>query len=151
MVGHKCTKKNLRLIILAEDEWINEEGEIMRTEVEEEDPHIVAEELEVECQWMDLSMYSIGGFTQPHTMKLSDRVHNRNVVILINNGDSHNFKELVQELGLQVTPTKPNGLKLGDGNRNKPKGAVKDYRCRWEPIPWRGSFSCSNWVVWMLF
>lgn len=63
VVGHKCTKKNLRLIILAEDEWINEEGEIMRTKVEEEDPHIVAEELEVECQWMDLSMCSIGGFT----------------------------------------------------------------------------------------
>ena len=153
MVGHKCKEKNLRFIILVEveDKWINAEGEIMRTEEEEEVPDIVAEELEVECQWMDLSMYSIGGFTQPHTMKLSDRVHNRNVVILINNGDSHNFKELVQELGLQVTPTKPNGLKLGDGNRNKPKGALKDYRYRWERIPWRGSFSCSNWVVWMLF
>ena len=42
-----------------EDKWINAEGEIMRTEEEEEVPDIVAEELEVECQWMDLSMCSI--------------------------------------------------------------------------------------------
>ena len=34
VAGYKCPKKNLRFLILAEDEWINNEGEITRLEGE---------------------------------------------------------------------------------------------------------------------
>lgn len=60
-------------------------------------------------------------------MKLRRMVHDRNVVILIDSGVSHNFvsKELVQELGLQVAPTKPYGVRLRDVNRKQTQGCCK--------------------------
>ena len=41
VAGYKCPKKNLRFLILAEDEWINNEGEITRLEGELEKPKMI--------------------------------------------------------------------------------------------------------------
>lgn len=62
-IGHRYPEKSLRVVILAEDEQINEEGEITSIKTEmggEEDDN---EEVEVVCQWMDLSLCSTEGLT----------------------------------------------------------------------------------------
>ena len=100
VASHKCLEENLRLLILAGDEWINNEEEIIRLEGELENTG----ETEVECQWMDLFVCSTGGFTQPQTMKLEGLIQGKRVLILIDSGVCHNFisQELVQQLGLKV-------------------------------------------------
>lgn len=72
-------------------------------------------ETKVECQWMDLSVCSAGGFTQPQAMKLEGLIQGKRELILIDRGASHNFisQELVQQLGLKVTPTQTYGVRLG--------------------------------------
>jgi len=40
---------------------------------------------------MDLSVLSVGGLTQPHTIKLQGRVMGRFMLILIDSRTSHNF------------------------------------------------------------
>lgn len=53
-LGHQCPKKSLRVVLLAEDEEGGEEGM----------------EIETETPCMELSAFSIGGLTQPKTLKL---------------------------------------------------------------------------------
>ena len=123
VASHKCFEENLRLLILAGDEWINNEEEIIRLEGELENTG----ETEVECQWMDLFVCSTGGFTQPQTMKLEGLIQGKRVLILIDSGACHNFisQELVQQLGLKVTPTQTDGVRLGDGNRKNAQGCCE--------------------------
>lgn len=47
--------------------------------------------IEMVCQWMHLSICSAGGLTQPQTMELKRKLHGQEIVILIDNGASHNF------------------------------------------------------------
>ena len=57
-LGHRCPEKSLRVIILAENEKLTDDGEIARIEPEE-DPE------EVTNKGMGMSMCSAGGLTQP--------------------------------------------------------------------------------------
>ena len=61
--GHRCPEKTMRVLILAMDEQINDNKEISRMEEENEHGGKREEALEVECQWMDLSVCSIGRLT----------------------------------------------------------------------------------------
>ena len=62
------------------------------------------EEEEREYRQMDLSIFSAGGLTQPHTMKLQGTIKNSQTMVLIDSGASHNFisTELVKQLGLRA-------------------------------------------------
>jgi len=40
---------------------------------------------------MELSLFSAGGLTQPHTMKLQGTVKGRAAMVLIDSGASHNL------------------------------------------------------------
>lgn len=126
VLGHKCPDMNLRLIILAEDECINAEGEIIKFEAIQDFEDDAIQDEEVEYQWMDLSMCSVGGLTQPSTMKLEGRIHDRKVMILIDSVASHNFIStmLVEQMSLPMRPTRSYGVILGDGNKEKHRGAV---------------------------
>lgn len=53
----------MRVVILAKDEQINEDGEIIGLKNENEEE--CEEVLEMVCQRMDLSVCSAGGLTQP--------------------------------------------------------------------------------------
>lgn len=107
--GHQCPEKNLRVVILGEDEQIEYIGLIEKIEQVEAVEEEGNEEQEVGCQWMDLSLCSAEGLTQPQTMKLRGIVQGQKVLILIDSGASHNFisGKLVQKLGLKVEPTEP--------------------------------------------
>ena len=68
--GHRCQEKSLRVIILAEDETKSDMKEWHSHQHEQTDPSIGMDTLELDCFWMDLSMFSAGGMTQPQTIKL---------------------------------------------------------------------------------
>lgn len=114
--GHRCPEKSLRVVILVMDEQLNDEGEIISMEPREEDEEIEKAEPEAICQWLDLSLCSAGGLTQPQTM-----------VILIDSGASHNFisTKLVQRLGLTVDQTVTYKVRLRDGHRKQPQGCCR--------------------------
>jgi len=68
--GHRCPEKNLRVIICAEDEGgPTEVDHCVWGQIEEN----LEREEERECLHMDLSIFSVGGLTQPNTMKLQGK------------------------------------------------------------------------------
>lgn len=106
--GHHCLERSLRVVLLAEDEEENAKVEGV------EDDH----------SQMELSAFSVGGLTQPKTMKLQGTVGEKTMLILIDSGVSHNFvgRELVEELGLTVEDTPPYQVSLGDGQKKRTRG-----------------------------
>jgi len=68
--GHRCPKKAMRVLIMAEDEQIDDNREISRMEKESEHEEKREEAPDVKCQWMDLLVCLVGGLTKPQTMKL---------------------------------------------------------------------------------
>lgn len=84
--SHRCPKRSLRVVILGEDE-----------EEEPDDPMV-----ELDKKQMELFAFSAGGLTQPRTMKLHGQIGEKQLLILIDSGASHNFigKDLVEALGL---------------------------------------------------
>jgi len=124
--GHRCPEKYLRAIICVKDEGVPAEvnqGILGQIEESLED-----EEEERECQQMNLSIFSIGGLTQPNTMKLQGKVKGRIALVLINSGASHNFisAELVSQLGLPVEPTPSYNMRLGDDHKKRVSGCCPD-------------------------
>ena len=65
--------------------------ETARIEVEEESEEEGSERAEMEFQWMELSLCSARGLTQPQTMKMEGVIQGRKVLVLIDSGASHNF------------------------------------------------------------
>ncbi|KOM24702.1 hypothetical protein LR48_Vigan2444s000100 [Vigna angularis] len=99
--GHRCAEKNLRVLLLAEDE-------------EEE----LEESSNLEVKPLELSACSAEGLTPPKTMKLTGLIGEKRVVVLIDSGASHNFisqRSMVEELGLRVVETPTYAVSLGDG------------------------------------
>ncbi|WVY90399.1 hypothetical protein V8G54_035913 [Vigna mungo] len=80
--GHRCAKRSLQVLLLAEDE----EGE--------EKP-------------LELLACSAEGLTSPKTMKLIGKIGERRVVVLIDSGASHNYisRRITEELKLPITDT----------------------------------------------
>ena len=85
------SRKTMRVLILAKDEQIDDNGEISRMEEENEQEEKREKALDVKCQWMDLSICSAGGLTQPQAMKLKGELQGQEVLILIDSEASHNF------------------------------------------------------------
>lgn len=120
--GHRCPEKSLRVVILAEDEELNDAGEIvaLETETGEEEP-VDKGTPEASCQWLELSLCSARGLTQAQTMKLRGLVQGKDVVILIDSEASHNLIsiKLVNRLGMAVDHTTSYAVRLGDGHQRK--------------------------------
>ncbi|KZV58834.1 hypothetical protein F511_31528 [Dorcoceras hygrometricum] len=72
-----------------------------------------------ECNTLELPLCSIGGITQPQTMKLRGRLQGTDIVVMMDSGASHNFisRILVEHLQLDVDETVQFGVCLGDGAR----------------------------------
>ncbi|KAK7247608.1 hypothetical protein RIF29_42494 [Crotalaria pallida] len=126
--GHRCPEKSLRITILAEDEMLNEEGEIVALQVHGEGELEDFDSPDMSCQMLNLSLFSAGGLTQPKTMKLYGLLHDVPVLVLIDSGASHNFiaHSLVKRMGLPVAATPAFAVRLGDGYRKDSQGCCKD-------------------------
>ncbi|GJV84972.1 transposon ty3-G gag-pol polyprotein [Tanacetum coccineum] len=90
--GHKCSKPQLFMI----SEAIEVEEEVVTDEIAGE---AVIEEVHVE-----VSFHAISGSFLPQTLRLPGKLHNKDIVILIDGGSTHNFLEqaLVDRFGLVV-------------------------------------------------
>ena len=66
-----------------------------------------------------LSLHSIEGFTTKKPFKLWGKIRNKRVIVLIDCGTTHNLisVKLVKELELEVTPTNPYFVEVGDEHK----------------------------------
>ena len=76
---------------------------------------------------MEVSLNSVVGLTSPKTMKLLGTVLNREVVVLVDSGATHNFitADLVQELQLPVSQTEHYGVQMGTGQAVQGAGVCR--------------------------
>ncbi|CAA0813637.1 Unknown protein, partial [Striga hermonthica] len=106
--GHQC--KQAFVIEVANPD---EEGS-----ENEEEPHqdIVVEGPDEEAE---ISMNAMAGIRGPRTMWLSAWVKDRKIVVLVDNGSSHNFinAELSQRLNLPTTNIEPFEVRVANGER----------------------------------
>lgn len=106
--------KNLRVLILGEDESGDDDPHVLQMEVGENGVQHTAE---VEGGNLELSLCAVEGISRPRTMKLMDMVNGDKVKMRIDSGSSHNFigAKVVQDLGLQISIADLRAVKLGDG------------------------------------
>nr|GEU66312.1 transposon Ty3-G Gag-Pol polyprotein [Tanacetum cinerariifolium] len=76
-------------------------------ETENENPTNDALETQADEVQGEISFHAISGTILPQTLRLPERIQNKDVVVLVDGGSTHNFvdQELVNRLGLQVDPT----------------------------------------------
>ncbi|MCH84607.1 Ty3/gypsy retrotransposon protein, partial [Trifolium medium] len=117
---HKCPERAMRVLILGDGETVNEEGEIVAMEIEEEE---VDETIEAECKFIGV----LGSMGEYRTMKVGGKLENIDVVVLIDSGASHNFisPSLTTALGLTVKPVLERRIKLGDGHKVVTRGVCE--------------------------
>nr|GEZ26040.1 Ty3/gypsy retrotransposon protein [Tanacetum cinerariifolium] len=76
-------------------------------ETENENPTNDALETQADEVQSEISFHAISGTILPQTLRLPGGIQNKDIVVLVNDGSTHNFmdQELVNRLGLQVDPT----------------------------------------------
>nr|GEZ22140.1 transposon Ty3-G Gag-Pol polyprotein [Tanacetum cinerariifolium] len=76
-------------------------------ETENENPTTDALDMQADEVQGEISFHAISGAILPQTLRLPGRIQNKDVVVLLDGGSTHNFvdQELVNHLGLQVDPT----------------------------------------------
>nr|GFB82734.1 transposon Ty3-G Gag-Pol polyprotein [Tanacetum cinerariifolium] len=92
--GHKYSKPHFFMI-----------GDAKETE--NENPTNDALETQADEVQGEISFHAISGTILPQTLRLPERIQNKDVVVLVDGGSTHNIvdQELVNRLGLQVDPT----------------------------------------------
>ncbi|KAL4032139.1 hypothetical protein IC575_005203 [Cucumis melo] len=111
--GHRCKNKKLHLFVVADDLDDAEMGEM---EIEEGMVEV--------SPIVDLSLNSVVGLTAPGTFKIKGKVEEREVVVMIDCGATHNFisLKLVEELKVPTTETTNYGVIMGSGKAVQGKG-----------------------------
>lgn len=116
-VGHTCKRKELSVLIVAEDE--EEEGDFVEASNEPvEDEPITA----------GISLSSVVGIDNPRTMKLQGRIGGNKVIVMIDPGATHNFisPEIIAKFKIPVDPTEEFGVTLGTGETRVGTGRCKN-------------------------
>ncbi|XP_074352969.1 uncharacterized protein LOC141692108 [Apium graveolens] len=107
ITGHKCSKPQLFMIseVEAVEDSTNQGEEV--TDVPSDLDHA------------EISFHAISGSILPQTLRLPGKINNKNVVILIDGGSTHNFIEqsVVERFGLRVDTTV--NLEVVVANREK--------------------------------
>ncbi|GJS64184.1 putative mitochondrial protein [Tanacetum coccineum] len=108
--GHSCASKTLQVLLVGDEE----EDEDSDTE------HVHLDSVEV-------SLNFVMGFTTPRTMKIQGKLGDRDVVVLIHCGATHNFlsMELVNDLRLVVS---------GCGSVGKIENSYGDMTVNWKEL-----------------
>ncbi|KAL0539505.1 hypothetical protein IC582_023720 [Cucumis melo] len=123
--GHRCKAKTNRELMF----FITNEDEELGTEEEMEDE--VTEEAELGSLVIkggsEISLRTILGFTSKGTMKIRGTICDREVIILIDSGATHNFihRGVVEELALPLERRNKFGVTIGDGTALEGNGICK--------------------------
>ncbi|CAA0832645.1 Unknown protein, partial [Striga hermonthica] len=108
MPGHRCKQAFVIEITNSDEE---------DTEVEEGPEH--EDKIEVLEEEAEISMHAMAGIRGPRPMRLPAWVKDRRVVVLVDNGSSHNFikADLSQKLKLPTTKIEPFEVRVANGER----------------------------------
>lgn len=93
--GHRCSQKKLQVLLLMDDDIDEDVCEENRREVEES-------ELVAGPDSAVLCLSALMGLCPPNSLKVKGKLKNKEVVVLIDSGATHNFisDELAKNLGL---------------------------------------------------
>ncbi|CAA0825927.1 Unknown protein, partial [Striga hermonthica] len=77
------------------------------------------DEVEVPEEEAEISMHAMAGIQGPRTMRLLAWVKDRRVMVLVDNGSSHNFinADLSENLNLPTTKFEPFEVRVANGER----------------------------------
>ena len=124
---HKCKMKELRELRMFVVAGENEEYEI----IEEKEPAVKEltslEVKESNQTVIELSINSVVGLNDPDTMKVKGRINNKEIIVMIDCGATHNFisKKLVKSLPITIKKTAHYGVILGSGTTIQGKGVCE--------------------------
>lgn len=122
-MGHRCKKRELSVLLIEEED---EEGtEYSGSEPPMSPPTETHNEVTIHPE---VSLNSVIGLSNPKTMKLHGKIKDRDVVVMIDPGETHNFISLatVNELGIAVEEAGGFGVSLGNGEAIKGSGLCKE-------------------------
>ncbi|XP_050906359.1 uncharacterized protein LOC127120018 [Lathyrus oleraceus] len=116
---HQCPEKQLRVMIVDEEEGGDVDGNLLAVEVDESE-----EENGGEMSIMSLFELEKSQHYKVQTLKLRATINGVPVVVLVDSGATHNFiaRSMVQKLGWQVETTPDFRIKLGDGFQTITRG-----------------------------
>ncbi|GAU37691.1 hypothetical protein TSUD_164940 [Trifolium subterraneum] len=116
---HQCPEKQLRVLVIDEDEDGEEEAKILAVEVDESDD-------EEKGEMIVLNLHHIAHDTH-HTVKFQGYIGGVEVLILVDSGATHNFisQKLVHQMEWPIEDTPEMKVKLGDGFQTATKGVCK--------------------------
>ncbi|GAU28744.1 hypothetical protein TSUD_372530 [Trifolium subterraneum] len=130
---HQCPDKQLRIMIVDEEDVGDDEAKLLAVEVDESD-----EEQGGEMSVMSIS--ELEGFQREkiQTLKLRATINGVPVVVLVDSGATHNFiaKSMVQKLGWQVENTPDFRIKLGDGFQTITRGKCPQILFKTGEVSW---------------
>ncbi|XP_074356051.1 uncharacterized protein LOC141695725 [Apium graveolens] len=116
MIGHRCAKRELSVMLIEE-----EEGDIEGEGIDS--PQSPLEELMTE-----VSLNSVIGLSNPKTRNLKGLLGDHEVIVMIDPGATHNFIsfETVTRAGVLVTKSGSFGVSLGNGEPIKGEAVCKE-------------------------
>ena len=125
-MGHKC--RGPQLLLLEGNSSPNKEDDI---DEEIEEPAI-NEQTEPE-----ISFHTLTGWSTPKTMRITAKIRQHEVVVLIDSGSTHNFisEKVADMLHLSVVPTKPFTVKVANGTPLKCQGRFEHVHVILQGIP----------------
>lgn len=112
-----------------DDDIAEDNGEIDEAEVEESGL-IDGPDSTIFC------FSTVMGLCPPNSMKVKGKIKNKEVVVLIDSGATHNFilEDLATSLGLQMVATREYTVQMGNGDEAKTTGLYKDLRLKLEGL-----------------
>ncbi|KAJ9550331.1 hypothetical protein OSB04_014376 [Centaurea solstitialis] len=116
--SHKCPEANFRVLLLADDEETDKEGEQLRMDSPEEAIN-EGEFATGECSILEFMGADAISDPKLQTMKLEGLLHGIPIVILVDSGATHNFisRRLTEALDLLITTFSGIKIKLGDEHK----------------------------------
>ncbi|KAA0054137.1 Ty3/gypsy retrotransposon protein [Cucumis melo var. makuwa] len=124
---HKCKMKELRelrmFVVAGEDE----EYEMIKEKEPAVKEFISLEVKENNQTVIELSINLVVGLNDPGTMKVKGRINNKEIVVMINCGATHNFisEKLVKSLPITIKETAHYGVILGSSTAIQGKGVCE--------------------------